>query len=193
MATEDISDSVGAKLFEALGKNVALASELFGETPDSVFNHKPGPKSWSAAECFEHLMQTHRFNISQMERSIAKARQHSLAGSPPYEWKGRMGKFVLRTLNAGKKKVKAPKSFGPQVTRSDYSRVDRLKRYAESVGRMQAQVTAADGLDLAKITIPPPVLTFIRYSLGLGFEIMAAHDLRHIRQAERAVKNAGKA
>jgi hypothetical protein len=43
----------------------------------------------------------------------------------------------------------------------------------------------ANGLDLARARVRSPVGAWLRFSLGAGFALMAAHERRHIWQARR--------
>lgn len=187
-----IKDSVGAEIHASLEELKDQAKQLFAEVPDEAFNTKPGPESWSAAECLEHLLITHQGYHKAMSTGIDRGRSKGLTGNPPYAWRGFIGRFLLKSLTAEKqKKFKAPKAFQPQQSVSSKAeRSELLRSYLESLATLQGLIGEADGLDLARVKIATPITSMIRFSLGLGFLVNIAHDRRHLDQAERALNSA---
>jgi hypothetical protein len=53
---------------------------------------------------------------------------------------------------------------------------------------LEQLVRDANGVDLAKVKVPSPITSLIRYNLGMAFWIQTAHDRRHLWQA-REVRN----
>ena len=47
----------------------------------------------------------------------------------------------------------------------------------------------ANGLDLARAHVASPAAAWLRFSLGSGFELMAAHERRHLWQARKVTQH----
>ncbi len=45
----------------------------------------------------------------------------------------------------------------------------------------------ADGLDLARARVKSPVVSWLGFSLGAAFGLIAAHERRHLWQARKVV------
>jgi len=70
------------------------------------------------------------------------------------------------------------------------------QRLCEGIGewrRIQAEVKdllrAGAAQDLNGIRFVNPFLSLIRFSAGTGFQVIAAHERRHLWQAERILAN----
>ena len=51
--------------------------------------------------------------------------------------------------------------------------------------RWEQLLNSANGLDLERIRVRSPAVPLIKLSLGAAFEIQAAHERRHLLQAEQ--------
>ncbi len=89
-----------------------------------------------------------------------------------------------------KRKFKAPKSYVPAEESDPQATLAEFRRISKDL-RTLAQSAAGRHLARVKTSMPalPPLLrTFIKMPLGARFELITAHDRRHLWQAE-AVRN----
>jgi hypothetical protein len=85
-------------------------------------------------------------------------------------------------------KAKAPSRVQPAPERSRHEIVAALRAYqVQFVDRLRQ----ANGLDLARARVGSPVSRWVRISLGSGFAVMAAHERRHLWQAQRITELPG--
>jgi len=103
------------------------------------------------------------------------------SGSPfKMDLMGRVIKFSLEP--PVKLKSVTAQRFEPLVTEPLEA---ILPTFLALQNQLSAAVEASSGLDLNQITITSPVSARIRYNLLSCFEIIAAHQRRHLWQAEK--------
>ena len=51
--------------------------------------------------------------------------------------------------------------------------------------QLTLQLERADGLDLRRVKVSTPISRFLKMSLGMMFAQVAAHERRHLAQAQR--------
>ena len=159
---------------------------LLAEANEEQLNWSPAPGRWSAGQCFAHLNITHQKWLPLFEEAIEAGRAKGMLSEGPYTY-GFLSRMFLRAMEPPPgMKVKAPKAFRPP------ERVERealLAEFEEHHERAAEAMRSANGLDLARINIASAFSKHVKYSLGMGFWLLAAHDRRHIWQA-REVWNA---
>jgi hypothetical protein len=163
--------------FERLSSD---ADVLVGPLTEEQFNWQPAPGSWSVAECIEHLNATARHYLTNLDEGIADAIRRGLYGEGPftYNW---IGRIVVGTMEPpARLKIRAPKKFHPAPQRSRHDIMAAFRAYqVQYIDRLRQ----ANGLDLARARVSSPAAKWLRMSLGSGFELMAAHERRHLWQA----------
>ena len=65
----------------------------------------------------------------------------------------------------------APTGSTPEAALADFTRLQ---------ARMAETIEASRGLDLGRVRFGSPFLSLLRFSLGAGFEMLLAHNRRHI-------------
>ena len=174
-----------AALIEARARLGALLDGI----DDDTFNAKPGPSSWSAAECVVHLNKTHAPYLPVLEEKAALSRPRA---SGPFRY-GFVARRFIEGMKPGTRPVPTSGALKPPATNglaSDIDRARAVSRFESDVDRILADMDAADGLDLAKIKMRSPVIPLLRMPLGAFFLLLGNHALRHVDQAERAVEAA---
>jgi len=79
------------------------------------------------------------------------------------------------------------KTTPPFVPGSTASRDAVLSRFVKLKGDLRGRLEAASGLDLNRLRVQSPLNTKLFYNVFSAFRIIAAHERRHVWQAERAV------
>jgi hypothetical protein len=166
----------------------AQADALVTPLSDAQFTWQPAPGSWSVAECVEHLNVTARLYLPKLDEAIADAIRRGRYAEGPftYNW---IGRFVVRSMEPpARVRLKAPKSFQPPPSRSRREIMAAFRAYqVQFVDRLRQ----ANGLDLAGAKVSSPASKWIRLPLGSGFALMAAHERRHLWQAQRVTTASG--
>jgi hypothetical protein len=158
----------------------ALASPL----TDDQFVWQPSPGSWSIAQCLDHLNSAAREYLPALDEAIADAIRRGLYNPGPYtyNWIGRAMVWVVSPTT--KLRAKAPKAFLPPPNRP---RRDIMAAFRAYQVQFTDRLRQANGLDLARARVTSPVARWIRMPLGSGFEMMVAHERRHLAQARRVI------
>jgi hypothetical protein len=158
------------------------AAALAGGLDDEQINWQPSPAVWSIAQCLDHLNAGSRVYLAAMRDAEAVARRHAWRRRGPIQpgWPSRW--FIRQLEPPPRIRMRAPGKIAP-APRAARSEV------AGEFARQQAQVRellfAAADLDLNRARFRNPFLAGIRFSLGTGFLVIAAHQRRHLWQAAR--------
>lgn len=150
---------------------------------------RPAPRSWSVAECVDHLNATARLYMAGMGPAIEQARADGLEGGAPYGRGTFLGRQVLRILEPGAgRKFPAPGIFRPKED-LDFAAVrNEFRRHHALATDLLEE---ADGLALGRAFFANPVFPLLKISVAQGFEILSLHDLRHLAQAEAVTRAPG--
>ena len=164
------------------------ADALVSPLTEEQFTWQPAPAAWSVAQCIEHLNVTARMYLPQLDEGIAEAIRRGLYGEGPFAY-GLVGGFFVRTMEPpAKLRVRAPESFQPGPRRGRAEIMAAFRAYqVQFVDRLRQ----SNGLDLRRAKVHSPAITWIKMSLGAGFALMAAHERRHLWQAQRVIQAAG--
>jgi hypothetical protein len=160
---------------------------LFG-IRDDQFNWRPVQGQWSISECLTHLNVVDGIDADLLARAVIDARAKGWTASGPFRY-GALSTWLIGKLEPPvKMKTKAPKIYVPppdqplETVRRDFYRIhDRL---VEILGM-------AEGLDLARVKVPAPMATWIRFSFTQRVRLIAAHDRRHLWQAWQIPQSIG--
>ncbi|MGA3040714.1 MAG: DinB family protein [Bryobacteraceae bacterium] len=188
MSGTNSTSTLGPELAELSRQFAALkaeASELVNGLKEPQFNWRAEARSWSIAECLQHLNIVGDRYVHVLETTLADARARGLLGQGPFGY-GWLGKWILAyTEPPPKRKFKAARSFIP-VYGQPVTAV--LPTFLHLQGQLALQLEEANGLDLARVKAPAPGFGPVKLNLHLTFAWIAAHERRHLWQA-RQVRN----
>ncbi|HET6169654.1 MAG TPA: DinB family protein, partial [Terracidiphilus sp.] len=144
----------------------------------------PAAGSWSAAECVQHLSLSADAYLPVWQQMIAAAGPRKAEMNAPYhlDFWGRFLSWMLEPPARVRSKTPAP--FVPV----DCAHVDRvLDGFVERQERIVAALRRCRGRAVDQVKIASPIDSRIRYSIWSSFVVNAAHQRRHLRQAEQAI------
>jgi hypothetical protein len=156
------------------------ATGLMSGLTGAQFNWQPEPKRWSMAGCFDHLnLSAAKLFIPKIDAAIAGARAQHLESTGPFVYSA-FERWCVRTNDAPpRRRFKTPRAVRPAPTRPlDAVRAEFLRWQDE----LDTRLRAADGLDLRRAKQQSPI-PLVKWSLGTYFQLMLAHERRHIWQA----------
>jgi hypothetical protein len=81
-----------------------------------------------------------------------------------------------------KRRFRAPNAFAPKTGKGLGEAVPEFMTWQDEI---QQHLVRAKGLDLWRTKLWSPAVPLLRFSLGETFAILAAHERRHLWQAER--------
>jgi DinB superfamily len=153
---------------------------------------RPDAKSWSVAECLDHLAIANREYLRAMqpaaERTLMQGRRRRGPARP-----GVIGRWFVRTLEppvTSRFKRAAPERIRP---RRAPSLGDSLGQFRASHDEVRAFLRRYADIDLAGARFPNPFVRGVRFSLATGLHVIAAHERRHLWQARRVRQAAERA
>jgi hypothetical protein len=171
----DAADSSGDAIVEGLG--------------DTQFHWQPDQgRAWSIAQCLEHLGNMNAFYGAAMRSAVDHARSHGWRRAGPIA-SSRAGRWFIASQEPPvKRKVRSPSQVIPQSTKS---RAEVMAHYHDSHARIRQLIHDCADIDVNRATFKNPFLSVIKVRVGTALRIIAAHDRRHLWQAEQVKGKAG--
>jgi hypothetical protein len=180
---EDIQE-----LLAALDANDIQAGELVRDLEEKRFNWRPDEHSWSVAQCLDHLNAASRAYLPPMRTAVERARRAGSAGRGPLR-PGVVGRWFVATLEPPpKRRLPAPKKIVPAARKA---RAEVMAEWEKLQAEVKALLAESAGFDLNGTRFVNPFLPLVRFSLATGFQVIAAHQRRHLWQAARVKANPG--
>ena len=170
--------------FELNGIDQAV-QELVSRLNVDQLNWQPAPGAWSIGQCVEHLCITNEKYLAAMEKALEKKPDAPVEEIRP-GWTSRWFlKNFVEPSPAGKT-VPAPGKIRP----ASHVSMAVLGRFLAGNKACRELIVRARTKDVNRIRFWNPLAPGVRFTIGVGFEIIASHEQRHLRQAER-VKDSG--
>lgn len=155
---------------------------------EKQLNWSTAPGQWSVAQCISHLIVTGNEYIQQMQETIKNASQRKSASEDPLRY-SLVGKLFINMMEPPvKKKIKTPKNFNPAIINSKHQLIQEFSDVNEDI---IAIIQSTQNLDISRIKIVSPVSKLLKFNLTDAFAYIAAHERRHIWQAENVMRADG--
>ena len=168
------------RLLEDLKASDEAAGRLTNGLTEEQLNWLPVPGSWSIGQCLEHLCITNEAYLPAITAALEE-KSHAPVGQIVPGWFA--GWFIRNFVEPSPetKRVSAPSKIRP-TSRVGLTVLDRFLAGNQAVRDLIAR---ARSKDVNRIRFWNPFLKGIRFTVGTGLEIIAAHERRHLLQAER--------
>lgn len=166
-----------------LDKSDAEARQLVEGLDEAQLNWQPnGGRAWSVAQCLDHLARTNAVYTDALQKAVRGVRPGSVPRRGPIQ-PGRFTRYFIQMLDAPpRRKLKAPRKAIPALhTTGEQVLTDFFAAHQST----RALIAACPDLDLNRIRFQNPFIGFLRFTVGAGLCIMAAHDRRHLWQAQQ--------
>ncbi len=168
----------------------ARFAALESRVSDEEWIARPAPNAWSVSECVAHLNLSAAAMLPRMRQAFAEARELPPIGARKYRGTmlGRMLASMLGPvpivlgIKLGKSRTAAPFVPGTELPRAQIASEFRHWNTEEA-----ALVREAEGLQVDKTTLESPFVKGARYDGFSALWIVARHEHRHLKQAERAL------
>lgn len=175
-----------AVLITEIDANVSHAESLAAGLSHQQFNWRPHAASWSIGQCLAHLNLVDGQDLAPVRAAIDAGRSRKLTGTGPFTYGFLSRKFIAGMEPPVKRKFKAPISYVPAAESDPQATLAEFRRISKEL-RTLAQNAA--GLHLARVKTRMPALpailrAIVKMPLGARFELITAHDRRHLWQAE---------
>lgn len=153
--------------------------------PAERLTARPGGKSWSAAECLQHLNITSRAFLPRLERAL----EEMAAGGGAALRMEPMARLLEWWLEPPSR-LKAP-TTPPFLPGGGLDATAVLAEFVELQARWLRFVAAARGRALDSAKIQSPFAEKVRYNCFSALRVALAQTRRHLWQARRAADSAG--
>lgn len=165
----------------------ADAAEAFGALRPEQLNWKPSEKSWSVAQCLDHLILTNEQFYPEFDKLAAGKRKNTFwENNSPFT--GFFGRFLVKAVTEDSKKAKAPsKNIVPPSDLPD----DIVAKFERNIADVCSKVESIAGADRQKVVVTSPFLSLMTYRLDDAYSVLVEHTKRHIRQAKRVMAAEG--
>ena len=175
-----------ADLSTQLNAVTARALDMARPHDDAAFHKRPPSGGWSAAECMAHLNLTTVEFLPRLDKLFATARL-GFADTQRYR-RGLIGAMLAWSLEPpARMRFRTAPRFVPNST----GRKEEILAEWERLQReLDAQLQRASGLHLNELRVRSPFNSRVTYNVYAAFCILAAHERRHVWQAERALAGA---
>lgn len=169
------------KQYQAIQKD---ANDLLSSISEEQFLTPRSDGGWSIAQHIEHLILVGEKTLTRTEEKIIegqvnKSEKESFKYGPLNRW------FTKILEPPVKRKFKTSKTYAPQPEKELSVMQDEFDKLQE---RFITNINSANGLNLKKIKVQSPALSFLRFSLGTVFASQAAHERRHLWLSREMLK-----
>lgn len=172
-----------------LSRSEEDARRKFGGLSSEQLNWKPAEKSWSVAQCVDHLITTHSLYFplfEQLEKGVIT--ESFWERYSPFS--GFFGRFLIKGLRPeNQNKMKTTSKAQPSASEIDGRIIERFSEHQNQL--IEHLRRLPNDIDPARLMITSPLLGLITYSLDDAFTILVVHCQRHIGQAERVSQAEG--
>jgi len=165
--------------FELAGIDQAVQALVSGLN-EAQLNWQPAAGAWSIGQCLEHLSITNEKYLTAMAPAL-----QGKPDAPVEEIRaGWLSHWFLKNFvepSPGGRKVPAPGKIRPGSRVSPHV----IERFLASNRACRELIVQARSKDVNRIRFWNPLAPGIRFTVGVGFEIIASHEQRHVMQADR--------
>ena len=165
------------------------AEAIADSCTDEQFYWRPrGGEGWSIAECLDHLGVMNVVYGTAIRSGIeaARARGSTRQGTAKPGFIG--GKFVQSMEPPVKQRLRAPRQSKPAPAKERH-RI--LEGYRAGHDLVRQLLVDAATIDANRARFKNPFLPLVRFSIATGLFVIAAHDRRHLWQAEQVKQAPG--
>lgn len=158
---------------------------LAAETSEDTWTRRPEPERWSAAENVRHLSITTKVYLPTLRPVVENPRAPRLpaGGKLRGDVTGSLLKWMMEP--PVRIRLKTTAAFIPGAAAPKQEVVAEFERLQSD---LIALIERAGGLDLGKIRLTSPFNARIKYNAYSAFQILAAHQRRHLWLAERLAR-----
>jgi len=154
------------------------------QVTDEQFHWRPRDgQGWSIAQCLDHLAVINSLYSAPVRQAVDNARARGWTRRAPAA-PGFFGRrFIASQEPPVKRKFSAPGSVQPAAAVK--SREEILSAYHHAHTVVRKLIADAAEVDINRATFPNPFVKIIRVRVSTAFLVLAAHDRRHLWQAEQ--------
>lgn len=167
---------------ESLASVEAEVRSMTDGLTESQFHAPPRTGGWSVGYCLEHLILAGEAFLAIWDLALEEGRAHlgdSCCSHFPYQWWERA---ILRQIEPPyRMKVKASQGLLPRSRRSVE---ETVQRFGYMHREIKKRVEDSRSLLVKDVRVRSPLASWISYPLDFSFDLVLAHERRHLWQAK---------
>jgi hypothetical protein len=158
------------------------ARQLVSGLSDTQLNWQPDAGAWSVAQCLDHLGQINSVYIVALQAAVRHPDRNSAGPYEPIQpgWFGRW--FINAMEPPPRRKFRSPAKGRPGTHKSGD---EVLSAFIASHNELRRLIHEAREVNLNRVRFKNPFVSVLRFTVGTGILIIAAHDRRHLWQARQ--------
>lgn len=169
---------------QALDKITQDCQAWYGQLDEAHLNWQPNANTWSIAQNLEHLMVVNRSYYPLVESLRAGTLKLPWIAKVPFLVRS-MGNLILKSVQPDYKgKTKTFTIWQPRSSALPY---DQVHLFEEHQTELKAFISSCSDLIEQGAVIYSPANKRIAYKLEVAFDIMVAHEARHLQQARQVL------
>jgi hypothetical protein len=174
------------QLLDDVDKADRKAEEIAARLTDAEFFWQPDEgRRWSVAQCLDHLATMNVVYGGAVRSGIARAKARGSVRRGPAR-PGFFGrKFVASMEPPVTRKMKAP---AKSIPNPGHSREEILRAYRAAHDDVRRMIADAATIDASSAKFQNPFIPLVKVRVATGLHVIAAHDRRHLWQAEQVEK-----
>ena len=155
---------------------------LWASVPREAWHARQAADRWSAGDCIQHLNLASQAMLPLLQDGVERAQRVRAAG---YYRRDALGWLIAKAIApASPIRMRSEPAFVPALDQSAEAAIGEFDRFQDA---LVACVRAADHRAIDAVTIVSPFdARALRYNLYSALMLVARHQHRHLRQAERA-------
>ena len=164
---------------ELEGLTKVFTTEFGGLTPEEL-NQKPNASTWSVGQVIDHIIMVNESYYPIVAQLRAGTYQTPWTAKLPFlvNW---FGDFILKGVEPERrKKIKTFPVWEPVQSEV---RADIVAHFAEHQRELAGFIARCSDLVEGGTVISSPANRFITYNIGRAFDIIVAHERRHLNQS----------
>ncbi len=172
--------------FEAAEARLHRLAEM---VDDVQWGRRVRETSWSIGECVAHLTLTNARYLPLLSEAIdaAPMMDEPDEAAVPERMRRDVAGWLLSRMMEPPVRFRVP-TAAAFVPAGAASRAADLAEFDGVQAKLREMIVAMDGLDPTRIRLTSPFNARLKYSLYSALHILAAHERRHIWQAERVLR-----
>jgi hypothetical protein len=171
------------QLTDAMNAADEAAERLSARVSDEEFFWQPDEgRRWSIALCLDHLAVSNSVYGSAIRGAVENARARGWPRTGPAA-PGFFGRKFIQSLEPPvKRRTSAPSKIKPRpVSKRD----EILRAFRQAHDDLRQLIQQSATIDINRATFANPFFGMIKVKVATGFQVVAAHDRRHLWQAEQ--------
>jgi hypothetical protein len=157
--------------------------ERFGDMQADELNQKPNAQTWSIAENMKHLITVNESYYAVLEKVRESKYKKPFLGKFGF-YVNLMGNTILKSVSPqNRKKIRTFPMWEPAVANVGS---DIISEFVKHQNALKDKISSLETFLGKGTVISSPANPNIVYTLDKAFEIMIAHEERHLNQANEA-------